>query len=633
MEERIAVAALTLALVSSIGVASLGVPAAAQTGDSPDVRVNVDGSPLDLGEVHRTTSDPWLTVTATAPAGERVTLIEIRVDGETRHAFEPSTREAEEHVVLDLEGGDHRIDVVVRGGGATTYSATVVRDNMAPSVTFAPPLQGGPTGYDTETLERLGTSNPIFVVDGDSISTLDSVSSRSVGNSTLTVGGTIDDHSEIRAVRIEHAYEYAPVRDDNEDENEDREEFAYDPEDQVPIHPGVEIPTGDVDGDGNPDQLDKYFLDSPGDTFNKTLTLALGENYFRIAVEDALGNIAVYHVVVTVNDGTAPTMNVTRVRYRSPTRLHVEGTVSDAVQVHDVWLEDTILTLDDVEADIDAEDLDGTDICAAADLIEFEHDDQLCAVYPGGTVRVTDDDSLVVRHRVVFRRPTRPDADRKRISFNTTVYHPPGDDSLTLGAADTALNERRQTDALSTFLGPNITISDRRTGYAEGRVVSVGGRITGGQPADASVETLDPDTGRLVDIRPVDIGPEGRFATRLDGLDDETHVRVRVRDASGTEYLNSTNVTAPADDPATPAPETPADDGADGTTTPTATPAPPDDGTDGFRIPFLGIVVPIPGVLTASVSIPVPVLGPFDLPLVPVGALALLGGAVAVRRR
>ncbi|GAB3326561.1 hypothetical protein [Haloplanus salinarum] len=626
--QRTVVVAVALALLTSAGVAALGAPVAAQTDGSPAVHVTADGSPLDLGEVHHTSSDPWLTVSATAPAGETVSLVEIRVDGETRHAFEPSTREVEENVVLDLRNGDHRISVVVRGGGVTTHSATVVRDDRAPSVTFASPLQGAPTGYETKTLDRLGTTTPVFVVDGDAVSTLTEVPDRTVSNSTLTVAGTIDDHSDIRAVRIDHAYEYAPVG-GREDGGED---FTFDPVDRAPIHPSVEVPTGDVDGDGFPDRLDRHFLPSPGDSFNETLTLALGENYLRITVEDVLGNVAVYHVVVAVDDGTAPTVNVTRVRYRSPTRLHVEGTVSDAVQVHDVWIEDTILTLDEIEADVDADELDGMDVCAAADVLDFEGDDELCTVYPGGTVHVKDDDSLVVRHRMVFRRPTVPDADRKRIDFDTTVYHPPGADNVTIGANDTALNERLRSDALSTYLAPNVTISDRRTGYVEGRTVSVGGRITGGQPADASVETLDPDTERLVDVRPVEIGPDGRFATRLDGLEEETRVRVRVRDASGVEYLNSTTVTAPADEPAPPPDTNDGDDG-DSEAARTGTPAAADDdGAGGFRIPLLGVVVPL-GPLGASVSVPVPFLGPFDLPLAPVGVLALLAGVGAVARR
>ncbi|WP_251341402.1 hypothetical protein [Haloplanus halophilus] len=628
-------AVVVAAVLVVAGVASLGpVAAQSQAESPPSVTVTVDGAPLALGEVHHTSADPWLSVSATAPEGETIRLVEIRVDGETRHVFEPSTRTVERNLVLDLRNGDHRITVVARAGDVTTYSATVVRDDRAPSVTFAPPLRGGPVGYDTETLDRLDGRTPLFVVDETPTSTAtDAVPELTVANSTLTVAGTIDDHSAIRAVRIDHAYEYAPVGGRSAD---DDEEFAYDPVDTAPIHPALSIPTDGVDDDADPERLDRHLLPSPGDSFNETVTLALGSNYLRVAVEDVLGNVAVYHVVVTVDDGTPPTVNVTDVRYVSPTRLHVEGTVSDSVQVHDVWVDETVLTLDEVATDVDIESLDGRNLCAATTELEIDDEEELCSVYDEATVQVREDENeLVVRHRVVYRQPTVPDADRKRVGFDTTVYHPAGADSVTVGANDTALNERLRTYALSTFLAPNITIGDRGTGYVEGRTVSVTGRIAGGQVAGASVETLDPDTGRIVDIRPVDVGADGSFGTRLEGARDETRVRVRVRDASGEEYLNETTVTAPAEDPAPTASE------ADPRPTPLPAPGdgdgdadvPDDEAPAGFRIPILGVVVPIPDPLGASVSVPVPVVGPFDVPLVPVGGLALLAAVVAVRRR
>jgi hypothetical protein len=493
-------------------------------------------------------------------------------------------------------------------------------------VTFDGPLRGGPIGYDTETLDRPGAEPPLFVVDETPTSTVtDDLPEVTVSNSTLTVAGTVDDHSTIRAVRIDHVYEYAPVGGRAAD---DGTEFAYDPVDTAPIHPDVPIPTDGVDDDAYPERLDKYLLASPGDSFNRTLTLALGANYLRIAVEDALGNIAVYHVVVTVGDERGPTVNVTDVRYVSPTRLHVEGTVNDSVQVHDVWVDETLVGLDAIETDADPESFDGRNVCDVTAVLDIDDGEEFCTAYSGATVQYREaTESLVVRHRLVYRQPTVPDADRKRVEFDTTVYHPAGADELVIGTNDTALNERRRNYSLSTFLAPNISVSDRGTGYVRGRTVSVRGRITGGQVASASVETLDPATDRVIDIRPIEIGADGTFATRLEGTRDETRVRVRVRDASGVEYLNGTTVVAPAEDPAPPPPD------ATGTAS-ASTPTPAgEDGTDGFRIPFLGVVLPVPDVLGASVSLPVPVVGPFDVPLVPVGGLALIAGLVALRRR
>jgi hypothetical protein len=630
MDGRVVVAVL---LLVGAGAATLGTPTAAQSA-SPQVSVTVDGAPLDLGEVHHTPTDPWLTVTATAPEGATLQLVEIRVDGETRHVFEPSTRSVDRNMVLNLRNGDHRLTVVAKGsgtdGGVTTYAATVVRDDRAPSVTFAPPLRGAPLGFDTATTDRPDAEGPLFVVDGTPTASLtDAVPTTTVTNSTLDVAGTISDDSEIRAVRIEHAYEYATVGGRSAD---DDEEFGYDPVDVAPIHPDRPLPSDDVDGDADPERLDRYFFPSPGDSFDQRVTLALGTNYLRIAVEDVLGNIAVYHVVVTVEDGTPPSVTLTDVRYVSPTRLHVEGTVTDEVQVHDVWLEETLLTLDDVATDVDVETFDGADLCSAATELDLDNRSQLCTVYDDATVAVREEtNELVVRHRVVYRRPTVPDADRKRVSFDTTVYHPPDADEVEIAANDTALNDRNRSYPLSTFLRPNVTVAEGRTGYVQGRTVSVGGRITGGQPASASVETLDPETGRLIDIQSVTVGPEGQFGTRLAGARGTTDVRIRVRDASGAEYLHPDSgpltVTAPAPDPAPP-PERP-----DGTPTPAAGDAGDATTPDGFRIPLLGVVVPTPGPLGAAATVPVPFVGPIDVPLVPVGLATLLAAAVALRRR
>jgi hypothetical protein len=625
--------ALVVLLVVALGVASIGAPVTAQSSSAPEVAVTVDGLPLDAGDVHHTSADPWMTVTVTAPEGETVQLVEIRVDGETRHTFEPSTRRVERNVVLDLTNGEHRISVVAKTGTVETHAATIVRDDRAPTVTFDRPLRDVPLSYGTDTLNRLDTSRPTFVVDGTPTSTLPDIATLTVSNSTLAVAGSIEDDSEIRSVRIEHAYQYAEVGGRKSDESE----FEYDPVDRAPIHPSIQLPTNDDASD--PERVDTYFLPSPGDSFNRTVTLALGTNYLRIAVEDTLGNIAVEHVVITVEDGTGPALNVTDVRYVSPTRLHVEGTVRDEVQVHDVWLEETLLTLDAVEADVDIGSLDGASLCRAADTLDLANEETLCSVYDEANVYVDEeDDALLVRHRMRFRQPTVPDADRKRLRFDTTVYHPPGADEFVVGANDTALNERLRTYQLSTFLAPNVTVDDNRTGYVADDTVAVGGRVVGGQVGEVSVETVDPATGRIVDITPVELGTNGTFDTRLGAAADETQIRVRVRDASGVERLTNATVSAPIDPPPTPADDAetastapgPSADGGDGAST-----EPTTNATGGIRVPLVGVVIPTPDVgldpLDASVSAPLPVVGPVDIPLL-AGVPLLVVVAVVGRR-
>jgi len=645
-------AALGLALLAVFAVfAGATPPATAQTAQSPTVEVTVDSLPLDMGDVYHTAADPWMTVRATAPEGETVELVEVRVDGETRHVFEPSTRSVERNVVLDLANGPHRVTVVAQSGTVETHTATIVRDDQAPTVTFNDSLQGLPLSYRTDTLSRLGNSRPTFVVDGAPVVTLQNVPELTVSNSTLTVAGTIDDDSEIRSVRIDHTYEYAEVG-DRVSADSGGPTFEYDPTEAAPIHSDLQTPTDDIDDDGDPERQDAYFMPSPGDSFNRTVTLALGTNYLRIAVEDSLGNIAVEHVAVTVEDETGPEVNVTDVRYVSPTRLRIEGTARDEVQVHDVWLEETLVTLDAIAADVELDALDGASLCTATNTLGLDNQEELCSVYDDATVHVREDaNSLVVRHRLVFREPTVPDADRKQIAFDTTVYHPTGADEFVLASNDTALNDRRRTYELETFLAPNVTVDDNRTGYVDDRRVAVGGRVTDGQVGDVSVETVDPETGRTVDIHPVTLRSDGTFVTRLGAAADETQVRVRVRDASGVERLTNVTVAAPLNPPPRDANEgeTAADSEADagdegagdGTDSADASGGDSDsassaDGADGIEIPFVGVVVPVPGlggVLGASVGVPVPFVGPLNVPLLGVGGLLVVIALVVVRRR
>jgi hypothetical protein len=596
MEHRTVVVLLVVAL----GVASSGVPAAAQADadGSPTVSVDVDGAPLDAGEAYHTPNDPWVRVTASADT--TISLVELRVNGTTRYSFEPSSESVDRSVALDLTTGEHRVTVVAKADGVTTYEARIVKDDRDPRVTYDAPVR----------TESLGSDPPTVVVE----------------NSTFTVAGTIDDASSIEYVRIDHAYEYERAK--SRDGDEDDGDFGYDIENQAPFDPDEQLPldTGDSDADtsddGDADDIEareQHLIESPGTRFNESLTLALGTNYLRIVVEDAAGNTEAGHLAVTVSDDTRPSLNVTHIEYLSPTRLRITGWASDEVQVNDVWVQEQRNTTD----------ADGND--TATDTPSERGSD-------------TDDDAdetqnVTVRHRLVFRQPTVPDPTRRNVSFHTTVYHPPGDDTVVVGVNDTARNDRVRNYSLSTFLAPTITVDESATGYVDDDTVAVGGRVAGGQVDDVSVEAVDPSTGRTVDIRPVELGRNGTFGARLDGVAESTRLRVRVLDVSGGEHVEGTTVDAPAEDPATPAAD--GDDGDDGDAPATET-APTEDDEGGgplsVTIPVVGVtltlpVVGIPAPLGAAVSFPLPFVGPVDLPLAPVGAVALLVVVAAARAR
>ena len=540
MDERIV--AVVAALLVCAGACS---PVVAADSASPTVDVTVDAAPLDPGETHRTPTDPLVRVSASADAP--VSLVELRVDGTTRHAFEPDSKRFERSGTLDLETGVHRLTVVVRADGVATHEATVIKDDEAPVVDYTTPFENASSADDDTAPTEL-----------------------TVNRGNVSVGGDLRDLSVVEAVRVTHTYDYE-------------------------LGNGTER-TGTA----------QHLLLTPGADFRQSLDLVPGSNRVTVFTEDAVGNVREHEFTIAVDDGTAPALTLTDVEWLSPTRLHVEGRVTDRVQVQSIWLKSNATA----------------------------------AVPAAG---VTETDGNPTRHPLVFPASTAPNPDRRNVTLDTTIYHPAGADHLVLGANDTAGNERTWNYSLSTFLAPNVTVDDGRTGYVDDRTVAVGGRVVDGQVRDVSVEAVDPETGRIVDIRPVDLGAEGAFDTRLDAAPDETLVRVRVRDASGAEHLTNATVAGALDPTQTPKPTR--DAGADADSSERIEASGTGDDVDesaqteasGLRLPVVGVVVPTPdvgGMLSASVSLPVPFVGPFEVPLLAAGGpLVAVVAAVAARRR
>jgi hypothetical protein len=520
-------------------VGALSPAVAAQSAASPTITVSADADPLDADDVHHTPTDPLVRVQVSADAP--ISLVEVRIDGTTRHAFEPSRERVDRSVSLDLETGPHRLTVVARGDGVATHEATLIKDDEAPTVNYSAPFAPGVSSDDPETPPSAELT---------------------VNRGNVSVAGTLTDLSAVDVVRIDHAYGYRSV------EGADREGRR------------------------------QYFLASPGEDFGQSLYLPPGSNTITVRAEDAVGNVRIHEFTVAVDDDRAPTLSVTDVEWVSPTRLHIEGRASDRVQVGAVWLE-------------------------------------------SGN---TSDDDGGERHPLVFPQGTAPDRERRNVTIDTTVYHPPDTDYVVLGANDTAGNEQTWNYSLATFLAPNVTVADGRAGYVDDRTVAVGGRVVDGQVRAVSVEAVDPATGRIVDIRPVDLGADGSFTTRLGGAPDETIVRVRVRDASGAEHLTNVTVAGPLESPAAP-PASGGDGGSDGdessatgTVGGAGAGSADGDGGDsgGVRIPVVGVVVPTPdvgGALSASVSLPIPAVGLIDVPVLAAGVPIVFVVAVAARRR
>lgn len=333
-----------------------------------------------------------------------------------------------------------------------------------------------------------------------------------------------------------------------------------------------------------------YTASDLGDSFEQPIFLGVGTNNVTARYHDELGHVREHEMRITVRDTAPPSLsNLSAVR-RSPSELTIRGSVTDNGQVRSVSLRPKAGS--------------GTTY-----LVE-----------PG---------------------VGRPDPTRQRIGFETNVSVGPGRTAVVINATDTAGNAVERTVTVRRNVTPELALDSERTRFVNESAVRVGGGATDGEIVAASVETVDPESGDVVDIVSLhdgDIRTDLSFERTLDAPDGRTvAVRLRVIDSSGTEHvtrLDRTRTVATATATATPTPTaTP-----EPTATPASTPAPtatpvtttPDaDTRSGITVPLLGVTVPVPGLLGASVTLPVPVLGPLELPVVPgVALLVVLVGAV-----
>lgn len=324
-------------------------------------------------------------------------------------------------------------------------------------------------------------------------------------------------------------------------------------------------------------------------SFEQSIYLGVGHNTVTARYYDELGHVRVHRLNVTVEDTAPPTLTDLSAVRRSPSELRIRGQVTDNGQIRSV------------------------------------------AIRPEGAPNSA---------YLVDPATDRPDPERRSVDFGTNVSLHPGVTTVVVTATDTEGNSVERTVTVRRTVDPELRLDPDATRFANTSSVAVSGRATDGEVVSATVETVDPASGEVVDIASLhdgDIVTDLHFDRRLDAPDGRNvTVRLRVIDSSGTEHVTSLDRTLAVETPAPTATPTPsatptsAPDAASSTPPPTATttPAPATDDA-GVTVPLLGVTVPVPSVLGASVSLPIPVVGPIDLPLVPAAVVALVGlGAV-----
>jgi hypothetical protein len=329
-------------------------------------------------------------------------------------------------------------------------------------------------------------------------------------------------------------------------------------------------------------------------SFAQPMFLGVGRNDLTARYYDAFGHQRVHNVTVVVDDTAPPTLsNLSAVR-RSADTLRIRGVATDNGQLRNVSVQ-----------------------ARTRSSAGSRSETRLLA---GGW-------------------SARPSRDRLRHEFDRNVSLYPGVTAVVVSANDTAGNTVERVVTVRRTVDPDLRLDPTATRFANEETVVARGRATDGEIASATVETVDPDTGEVVDIVTLHDGAvvtDLSFERRLDAPDGrDATIRLRVVDSAGTEHVRSVDrrlsVETQTATPTQTATATPAP-----TPTPTATPAPTPTATpapDGVTVPLIGVTIPIPSVFGAAVSVPVPFVGPFDVPIVPAAGLAVVGLGAAARAR
>lgn len=254
-------AGLALAVVVFVG-ALAGVAAA-----QPSVSVSVDGEEVTDGSTVETGSDPELDISV--EANKTIEFVEVRVDGESRERYSPDSESFSETLTLELDNGEHDVEVVANTDEATTLEVTILKDSGRPFVEYTNPF------------ETPGRGAP------PSITT--------VSDAQVDLAGDLFDDTGVENIEIERTFQYRYA------EQETSREF--------------------------------YELEDPGDSFSQELFLGDGDNQITARYTDRLGNIRRHEFTLDVRDNEDPTVDLSVPGETTSEKITIDGTVSDNVKV------------------------------------------------------------------------------------------------------------------------------------------------------------------------------------------------------------------------------------------------------------------------------------------------------------
>lgn len=251
------------------------------------------------------------------------------------------------------------------------------------------------------------------------------------------------------------------------------------------------------------DGRDAAFRTDPGDRFEQTLLVGLGNTTATIRVTDELGNVRTRRFRVELNDSQAPTVSLDPYPARTTERtVTLTGTLAD-----NVWVRNATVAVDH---------LDATNRTGVTNYAESVGRDAAYEYSRAG-------------RRVAFEKQVLLRPGRNRIEIRARDHRgQTGNRTLVVERT-----ERARTDENGP---PRVTIDANRTRrLPDGRVRVVAGVADEDlNLARVTAETADLDTGTIVDIER-DTDPDDPGSTTLNvtlqGAEGTTVVRVRASDA------------------------------------------------------------------------------------------------------
>ena len=288
------------------------------------------------------------------------------------------------------------------------------------------------------------------------------------------------------------------------------------------------------------DGRDTAFRTDPGDRFEQTLLVGLGNTTATIRVTDELGNVRTRRFRVALNDSQAPTVSLDPYPERTTERtVTLTGTLAD-----NVWVRNATVAVDH---------LDATNRTGVTSYTESVGRDAAYEYSRAG-------------RRVAFQKQVLLRPGRNRIEIRARDHRgQTGNRTLVVERT-----ERARTDENAP---PRVTIDANRTRrLPDGRVRVVAGVADEDlNLARVTAETANLDTGTIIDIeRDTDLDGPGSTTLNvtLEGTEGTTVVRVRAGDAEnardtavrqlGTETTPRSEPTATATATATTTPASPA---------------------------------------------------------------------------